>query len=224
MLFRSLVTIIALTSAAAPVAAVADPLEDFNIGLVLTIEGPATFRPGDPVRVSGHLRAQVGLPIVFETAHGVPAQEITVYVGEEPVGTTETDTTGAWSLDLSFDHEMPYTREVRASAFTGTPLVETSSRTIEIRRELIFIGLRIDPGSIEIVPNGGVALQALAEDDQGRDNDVSEQALWSSSDTDVATVSNATGERGLTMGVSPGSAMITVTYEDFVATATVLVD
>lgn len=211
-------------AALAPVSATATPIEDVNIGVVVTIAAPETYRPSDAITVSGHLRFQVGLPIVFETAQPLPGQTVTLMLDEEPLRTVTTNADGSWQTEVQFPATPPHTHELRAVAFDGTPLLQTSSRTVFVRRELIFSELRIDPPTAGIVVNGGVQLAAIALDGDGREHDVAHEATWSSSEPDVVSVSNDDGSRGLVTGVSSGSATISAQFETFTATATISVE
>lgn len=221
--FRPLLLASLAASLLTPAGAHADPVEDLNVGLVLTLEAPETYRPGETLTVSGHLRFQAGLPIVFETAHGLPGQTITLLLDGEPHASLITDDEGRWATQLQFDGMPPYRHELRAVAFTGTP-AETSSRTAPVRRELLFTDLHIVPGSAVLVVDGGIQLQAIVLDGDGREHDVSEQADWSSSDPSVVSVSNEPGSRGSAIGVASGSATITVTFEAFSAQALLSVE
>jgi len=216
----SLVTAIAIAFPA--MSATATPIDDVNIGTVLTIEGPEGYRPGVPLTVSGHLRFQVGLPIVFETAQPIPNQTVTLLLDEEPLRTVTTGSDGSWRTELSFDALPPFTHELRAVAFEATPL-QTSSRTITVRRELIYTELRVDPSSAEIVPNAGLQLTATALDGDGREHDVTQLVEWTSAAPNVVSVSNADGTRGIATGVAPGTATITASFETFAATAQISV-
>lgn len=178
---RLLASVLAAVSllAAAPTVATATPIDDVNIGPVVTIAGPDTYRPGEPLTISGHLRFQVGLPIVFETAQPVPNQSITVMLDEEPLRTVTSNADGSWRTELTFDASPPFAHELRAVAFEGTPL-QVSSRTIFVRRDLVYTELRIDPPTATIVPNAGIQLTAIALDGEGREHDVTELADWTS--------------------------------------------
>lgn len=220
---RASAAALALAAALAPAAAHAvPPVPDVNLGTVATLTGPATYRPGEPLTLSGDLRFQAALPIVFETAPGLPDQSVTILLDGEPLKTVTTDTQGTWRTDVMFGNAPPYTHELQAVAYDGTPL-RAASRTLFVRRELIFTELRIDPVTASIPPNAGIGLDAVALDGEGREHHVAEQATWSSSDPQIASVSNADGSRGLVTGVVPGVVTIIARFETLTATAQITV-
>lgn len=217
-LLRCLTFAVAVT---APTSAGAVPIDDLHVGTVLTLQTPATYRAGTPFTVSGHLRFQVGLPIVFETAQPLPNQPVDVFLGEERMATVTTGTDGSWRTALQIGSMPPYVRTLRAVAFAGSPL-ETRSRTATIQRDIVFSEVRIESaGTLSV--GGTMQLRAVALDGDGREHVVTEETSWSSADPSVASVSNAAGARGLVTGVAPGTTTITATFEAFDATIAISV-
>lgn len=206
-----------------PVRAQAGPVRDLNVGMVLTLEAPETYRAGAPLRAGGHLRFQVGLPIVFETAQPIRGQTIDVFVDGTLARRVTTDSDGAWTAEFTFDAMPPYRHTVRAVAFAGTP-AETSSRTATLRRDLTYTELRIEASAPDpIAPGQSVMVRAFALDENGRTREVTEEARWSSSDPNVASVSDADGSKGMLTAIAPGDAEIVASFEAFAAALTIRV-
>lgn len=198
-------------------AGAVEPIRDVNVGPAVTIEAPATYGVGIPFEVRGRLYAQVGLPVVFETAQPVRDQRIDVLVGDAVAGSAITDAEGAYHVTLTFGAAQPTTRFVRAVAFNGTAL-ETSSRTVAVSVERLYTSLRVEPASVSLDAGNAAQLRAIGLDDDGRQTDLTGEVTWSSSDAQVASVSG-----GLVTAVSPGTTTITAAYQTLTDTSTVTV-
>lgn len=90
--------------------------------------------------------------------------------------------------------------------------------------QITTVALRLDPESAALFSGETVALYATAEYSDGDATDVTASSIWSSSDTSVATVSNAVGDQGIVTGMTPGSAVITAQFDGLTATAAVTVE
>lgn len=210
------VGLVAALGCTVPVAA-AEPA-----GFALTIEVPETYRDGVPFTVSGYLYAHAEAPIVFEYARGVPNQIVEIVVDGEVAAADETNADGYYTATLTFDWRAPTTRTIQARAYPGYPIEEVSApKTTRLHRVVGVLEIR--PGSLSLAPGDSGALRAWAEDDNGRFYDVTAEATWSSADTDVATVSNAAGTKGIVTGGAPGTTTITATFRDLTQTAEVTV-
>ncbi len=70
----------------------------------------------------------------------------------------------------------------------------------------------VTPSSPAVVKGGTVQLTATGTFTDTTQQDITSQVVWSSSDTAVATVSNASGSNGLVSGTGAGSSSLTATY------------
>lgn len=83
---------------------------------------------------------------------------------------------------------------------------------------VIWVGeieqIDLSPRGASIGVGETVAFRALASHDNGRVLDITDTALWSSNDADVASVSDTPGSKGVVLGVDLGGAEITARDRD----------
>ena len=72
--------------------------------------------------------------------------------------------------------------------------------------------IQVTPANPAVVKGGTVQLTATGTFTDTTQQDITSQVVWSSSDTAVATVSNAYGSNGLVSGTGAGSSSLTATY------------
>jgi uncharacterized protein YjdB len=82
----------------------------------------------------------------------------------------------------------------------------------------------VTPATPTIASGTAIQLQAVATYSDGSTLPVTGQATWTSSDGAVATVSDASGSKGLTTGVASGTATITATLGAASGTASLTVE
>jgi len=83
-----------------------------------------------------------------------------------------------------------------------------------------LVSLQIDPSTAWIRGTGEtLQLTALGGYSDGKTRVVTAEAMWSSSDPNIAVVSNANGSEGRATGVSFGSVAITAAFEELRASA-----
>jgi uncharacterized protein YjdB len=83
--------------------------------------------------------------------------------------------------------------------------------------------LALDPTSLTLAAGTSAALRVVGTFSDGTQQDLTEQAQWTSSDTAVAEVSSTAGTRGQVTAVGPGSAVITAAVLGQTAQANVTV-
>ncbi|MBM4781838.1 MAG: hypothetical protein GQE15_29520 [Archangiaceae bacterium] len=83
--------------------------------------------------------------------------------------------------------------------------------------------IELTPRTVTISGNGVVSVRARATYADGSQSDVTEQALWSSDDVNIAPVSNVAGARGQVRGLGGGSTIIHATLGSIRAQADVTV-
>ena len=111
----------------------------------------------------------------------------------------------------------------------GTPNViatysgKTATVKVTITKAKI-VSLVVNPGTVTLSINDIFQLRATATYDDGTVADVTSLAVWTSSNTAVADVSNAPANRGTISAISAGSAKITATLDGQTATHTVTVN
>lgn len=213
---RATMVVAAMAIAATVLAGAGAQAVPTAAGFTVTIQVPDAYDPGVPFTVTGRLMVAFALPILVEVGAGVPDEEIVVLVDGQPAGTAITDDEGAYAVELVFDALPPTTRELQAVAYEGSAL-ETRSRVAETRLRRILSELWIEPGSATVAQGGTVQLSAVGMWDDGRTDDLSAQASWTSSDETVATVD----DDGTVTGVSSGEVTITAEAHDKTATAAV---
>lgn len=191
-------------------------------GLTLTIDAPTTFSAGAEFTVSGYFVVYAQAPVFFEASRGLAGQTIDLLIDGAPGVTVTTNSEGRYTAQITFGPNPPTTHTIQAVAFAGLP-VETHSPVASTSIDRFLIDLRISPPSASVAPGATTALRAIGEFDEGREDDVTEQMSWSSSNPSVATVSNAAGARGIVTGVAPGTATIVATGHGVSASATVTV-
>jgi len=190
------------------------PLPVGEAGLSVTIDGADTFRAGEPYTVSGSVLAVAALPVVVEVSHGVPDIDVSILIDGDWRASATTDDDGHYSASVTMTGE-PATHTLQAVVLRGTPLAVTSP-TRSTTVEQTFSALSLDPTTASLTVGGSQQLTALATDSQGRQQDVTAAATWTSSDPNVATVNG-----GVVQAVGPGSATVTATWDNLSAAATV---
>lgn len=104
---------------------------------------------------------------------------------------------GTTTLTVSFD-----------APYLGEPLLDTVDVNVT---EATVESITVTPFVLIMTAGRNERLLAFAELSDGRTIDVTEQASWTSSAPNIATVSNVAGLRGVTTGIQPGQAAITAT-------------
>jgi hypothetical protein len=99
--------------------------------------------------------------------------------------------------------------------YSGTSLLTVGSGTLS--------SIAITPSPLSVAVGGHQQLTATGTYDDGTTQDLSGNVTWLSTDT-VATVSNATGSRGLLTAVSAGSATVSAKFQGITGTLTVTVN
>ncbi len=79
----------------------------------------------------------------------------------------------------------------------------------------VVTNISVSPGNTSVTPLGQQQFVATAHYNNGTNSDITEEATWSSSNEIVATVDNSPGNKGLSRGISVGTALIIAEYEDF---------
>jgi hypothetical protein len=107
---------------------------------------------------------------------------------------------------------------------TITAAWENQSNTATVNVSAATVGsISIAPTSLSLAPGGAGGLHATGTLSDGSTQNLTTLGTWSSSNTAVATVSNASGSNGIVTGVGAGTATITFTYEGVTATVMVTV-
>jgi WD40 repeat protein len=75
--------------------------------------------------------------------------------------------------------------------------------------------LTIRPAQVTLLPGQVIRLKAMATFFDGMASDVTQLAMWQSSDPRVAAVSNLPAQRGEITGIIPGEALITAQFRSF---------
>ncbi len=78
----------------------------------------------------------------------------------------------------------------------------------------ILLSLKVTPVAPTIAARTTLAFTATGTFSDGNSQNLTNQVTWSSSNTAVATISNASGSRGAATGVSEGVTLITATLDD----------
>jgi hypothetical protein len=99
--------------------------------------------------------------------------------------------------------------------YSGTSLLTVGSGTLS--------SIAITPSPLSVAVGGHQQLTATGTYNDGTTQDLSGSVTWLSTDT-VATVSNATGSRGLLTAVSAGSATVSAKFQGITGTLTVTVN
>jgi len=99
--------------------------------------------------------------------------------------------------------------------YSGTSLLTVGSGTLS--------SIAITPSPLSVAVGGHQQLTATGTYDDGTTQDLSGNVTWLSTDT-VATVSNATGSRGLLTAVSAGSATVSAKFQGITGTLSVTVN
>ncbi len=83
------------------------------------------------------------------------------------------------------------------------------SGTIDVLAPATLSSLMVMPANPSIAPNASEQFMAMGTLSDNTTEDLTSQVTWSSSNTSVATVSNASGSQGLATGVGQGTSTIT---------------
>ncbi|NKF22838.1 beta strand repeat-containing protein [Solimonas marina] len=124
---------------------------------------------------------------------------------------------------LTIDSEGLATPVATGTATVTATLDDISGSTTATVTAAIAVSMQLTPSSDSIPKGYTQAFVASATFTDGTTRDVSADASWSSGDTDVITVSNASGTKGQATGVAEGSAQVVATYENITARAAVTV-
>jgi uncharacterized protein YjdB len=112
------------------------------------------------------------------------------------------------------------------ATITATYMGRTATATVNVSAARLT-GISVSPASARILVGQNQQFQAIALFEDGTSQPVTNLALWSSSDTAVAQISNAGGgggvPRGTATGLSPGTTTISASYMGFVDSATLTV-
>ena len=203
-------------AAGTPVQADPIPLPVGEAGMSVTLDAADKFREGSPYSVSGHVYGVLAVPLVLEVSRGLQNQTVDILVDGARRASTTTNNEGHYRVDLSLTGE-PATHTIQAVVNRGTP-AEVRSRTQTTTIDQVFTSMRLTPSSTSLDVGASTQLRAFALDGDGREQDVTSRAAWSTSDANVATVSG-----GLVRAVSPGAASMTATFADLAAGSSVTV-
>jgi YD repeat-containing protein len=98
---------------------------------------------------------------------------------------------------------------IASTSFTLTPPVPSS--------------LAITPLTVSVQPGNAFQFTATVTLTDGTTQNVTQNALWSTSNASVATISNAAGSQGLANAVAEGTTVVTATYSSLSNSATLVV-
>ena len=79
----------------------------------------------------------------------------------------------------------------------------------------VLTGVAIQPNPLDVPPEFALNATAVAQFNDGGTQDVTEQAVWSSGNPTLATVSDRAGSKGLLTAFKSGTAAITAQYAGF---------
>lgn len=113
-------------------------------------------------------------------------------------------------------------REGSAEVIARAGSVEGRATVTVTEAEVSSIYAR--PNSVDFSVGDTRLVDAVAIFTNGRERVVSEEASYVSGDTSIATVSNASGSRGVVSGVGTGATNVTISYEGESVSVPVLVD
>ena len=95
--------------------------------------------------------------------------------------------------------------------------------TVTVDAVVTLTSIEVAPSTVELAVNGTQALTATGRYSDGSTADVTEAAAWSSSDSAVATVSDAAGSKGLVTALALGTTMIQAQLDGQSSNVTVIV-
>ena len=97
-----------------------------------------------------------------------------------------------------------------ASSITATSGAISGTAVLTVT-PAVLVSISVAPTAASIVTGGSQFFTATAHYSDHTTQNVTTTAMWSSSNTSAATVSNTSGSQGLATGVGPGSSQITAT-------------
>ena len=98
-----------------------------------------------------------------------------------------------------------------STTITATYSGFTATATLTVQQPTV-VSIAITPSSPTIANGTAIQFTAVATYSDGTTQTITSVATWSSSDQNVATVSNVAGSRGLTTAVAPGTSTIAATF------------
>jgi plastocyanin len=87
------------------------------------------------------------------------------------------------------------------------------SGTVDVLAPATLSSITVMPANPTIAPNGSEQFMAVGTMSDNSTEDLTGQVTWSSSNTSVATVSNATGSQGLATGLAQGTSTISASFD-----------
>jgi plastocyanin len=91
----------------------------------------------------------------------------------------------------------------------GNQTASGISGTITVVPVASLTSITVTPANTTIAPGNTEQYMATGHVSDNTDADITNQVTWDSSNTAVATISNAAGSQGLATGVTPGTSTIT---------------
>lgn len=132
----------------------------------------------------------------------------------DPSVASISNSAGSRGVALALDPGSSTITAVRSSVMGSAALTVTPA---------VISMVEVSPANPTVSAGRDIQLVATGTFSDGDTADITEQATWSSTATNVATVSNASGSRGLTSGVAVGSAMIRAALGGQTGTANLMV-
>ena len=219
-------------------------ITDTNIAILRTLEDGDLLiegvSPGNTQLIVSYGTATTAVDIEVREAELIDLNLLT-FIESLPVGTSTTfivlgiysDNTitnvsalATWTSsapEIAFVSGFPDPGAVTGNS-TGTATITAEAGGVSISQEItvtnaVIVGVQVRP-PIAAIPVGDpleyLALGVLSDNSV---RNMTEDAAWSSSNLEVAVISNATGQRGLATTLSPGETVITVTLGEFSDTA-----
>lgn len=111
---------------------------------------------------------------------------------------------------------------IGTTVITATMGTVSATTTLEVT-PAVLMSIAITPANPTVIINNTVQLTATGTYTDGTIQPITTQVMWSSSDVNIATVSNATGSQGLATAVAAGSVTITATQGSVSGTTTLTV-
>jgi len=109
-------------------------------------------------------------------------------------------------------------------AVTVTATLDSISGTLDLDITAATLSsIDISPLSARLAAGTQLNFRATGRYSDGSIQDVSEQVRWAIDDSNIATASNAAGERGQTLALSPGATTISAILDDVTGNATLVV-
>ena len=157
------------------------------------------------------------------TGPAIPGVTVTLSQQGTAKATTTTDSNGKYSITVAAGN---YTISFAKPGFTTTPADITIvagltliTNATAVSTSPVLISISVTPTNPSIAVGATQQFTATGSYSDGSTQDMTAQVAWSSSNTSVATISNA----GLATGVAAGTATITATSGGVSGTATLTV-